>query len=77
MAEGAIKVSKSGDKYTFKINITEFVAEDEKGDPIDVEVSLKGYFKGELEFISNDEALRKPKESKNPLKEVLSFLKKN
>lgn len=70
--DGTIKISKSGDKYTFEINITEFQTVDEEGATVDGEGSIKGYFRGELEVFEND-ALRKPKDSKNPLTDILNF----
>lgn len=72
-AKGTIKVSKSGDKYTFNISIEEFITQNEEGDTEDGEGSIKGYFKGELEEISNDAPSRKAEDFKNPLSDMFNL----
>ena len=74
-AEGTIKVSKSGDKYTFKVNITEFITLDEEGHEVEGDGSIKGYFKGELEDVTpeEEEPVRKPKNFKSPFAQGFNF----
>lgn len=72
--EGTIKVSKSGGKHTFKINITKFETEDEEGDEVTGEGSIKGYFRGELDDITPDNTpARKLNNIKSPFAETFNF----
>jgi len=72
--EGTIKVSKSGGKTTFKINVTEFATLDEEGDEVEGEGSLKGYFNGKVTVIEfEEEPARKSKNFNNPFTKGFNF----
>ena len=64
---GKIKVSKSGNKYTFKFDFDEFVMADGEGGTEEGEGSIKGSYSGKLEVLAIDGGARKPK---NPLAEI-------
>lgn len=72
-ARGTIKVSKSGDKYTFRFNITTYLTE-EGDETVEGEGSFKAYFSGKLELLeASSTPARKSEDRDKSFSDLLNF----